>query len=245
MTASKSSSTRIAIDALRRTALSYGRVLRAGWMRFLPLHLLYVAIAQLLTYATDYVRESGREEIGWIALIACFEMIASLIWWATWYVAVAEVAHAERHDLPPPPLFSSLGQHLNRLLIEQTRALARVLWWMPALVVPAGVQYVRLSFVPFIVIFDCDYRDGQVDALKKSADLSSGRFWLLLLTVLISFAVPALFEELAQGGNGGSILTNPLGVGLAAFLTLFINLVTSLFLYSVFESVTKTASPHA
>jgi hypothetical protein len=233
--ASSRSSTSIAFDALRRTAQLYGRVLRAGWLRLITLHNLFVAIAQILQYATDLVRESAREDITWIALIAIAEMIASLIWWSAWYVAVAETTHAETYDLPPPPLFSSLGQHLNRLLIEQTRALARVLWWVPALILPAGFQYVRLSFVPFVVIFDRDYKHGRVDALEKSSRLSRGRFWLLALTVLVSFAIPAVFEEVAQGSGGSSILSNPFGVSLGAVLTLFINLATSMFLYLVFE----------
>ncbi len=230
---------RLLADALRGTAKLFGPVIAHAWPRLLFLHAIQLGASQFFSFAMDFIRLSGREDLGLIALIAASELIFSLLWSAAWILAVATVAHEtlRAHAAPGPGYGEEMVKHFNQIVIEQTRSMAAILWRAPLLIIPALVQYVRLTFVPLIVIFDPHYSMGQVDALKRSRELTRGYFLLLALLVVFSTLVPWTVEELTQGSGGPWIWENPLGVLVSSALTLPINVAISLLLYFVFRGI--------
>lgn len=86
--------------------------------------------------------------------------------------------------------------------IETLRSIAAVTIRLPLFVIPALYEWLRLTPVPFVVLFHTPYREGRVDALVAARDFFRKfpcRVTLLtLLTVLFSVGT-ALLETPSSG----------------------------------------------
>jgi hypothetical protein len=215
----------------------FWNVLRRNWIAIICLHLVQSAASQFIGYATDYLRVIGKEDLVYISSIALFEMTFTMLWSAVWIMLISQAAEAELEQRKRQSFGTSFMRYFNQIVIESVRSLASVIWHAPLLFVPALTQYVRLTFVPLIVIFDPDYERGTVDALNKSRRLSRGHFWLTATTVVLSIAIPWYVEQTIEGGNGEWIWQNPIGVSFAVALTLLINTFTSVFLFALFRGI--------
>lgn len=231
----KVSSTKLMARSLRETLREFIAVIKNSWGFLAGLTLAQGLANQVFSFALDSLRESGREDLALIAFFAVAQLIFSLAWGAIWLVAVVRAEQQARN--PQMIQVHSIWRDFNTLMIEEVRILAAVLWRLPLLVIPSLTEYVRLTFVPYIVVLDPEYRRGQRDALAASRALSRGHFWLLSFTLLVSIVLPWIFEELARGDGGMMIWENPVGVPLGWVLTLLINLVTSLFLLKLFRGI--------
>lgn len=238
------SSTRLGLNAGRGTVHVFMAVLRIGWKTLLPLYAMDVLASQFFTYATEYLREIGREDLSYIALIASLELFFTLIWSSIWMLAVSALTESliNPQANPRPTLSHAMKAHFNQLVIEQIRSIAAILWRAPLFIVPSLIQYVRLAFVPFIVIFDPEYARGERDALEASRALSRGRFWLLWATAIATLVVPWIAEQLVQGERGSWIWVNPLGVTIGAALSFLITCATTVFLYLLFRLIAGPAT---
>lgn len=78
--------------------------------------------------------------------------------------------------------------YLGSFFAEYFSVLSKVLLWGLLLILPGFYQYCRLIFVPYIVFFSAEYREGRVNALELSRTLTQGRFGLILLVILFSTA---------------------------------------------------------
>jgi hypothetical protein len=225
----------LALAAARDTSALYLKVLRVAWYWLIPLHLIDAGSNQLFAVATDRMQAMGREDFFSLACMAVVELVFTIIWSAAWILVLtisAQFVIGQRQTLPHARPFM-------QVLIEEIRVLGAILWRLPLLIVPALFQYVRLAFVPFIVILDPAYARGEVDALAASRRLSRGKFLLLGATVLISFTLPWILDELAQG-DSGSIWSEPLKGVASTTLSLFINIASGLFLFSLYRLVSQT-----
>jgi hypothetical protein len=226
--------------ALRPTIEIYKSVLQSALAPLLVLEFVEFASAQFFSYATNYVRQMGREDVALIACIAVLEMLVTMIWSAAWLIAVAKIAEGIWQKRVLLPTFkSSMIQHFNQTLIEQVRALAAVIWRIPLLIIPALNEYIRLYFVPLIVILHPDYDKGAVDALEESRRLSRGHFWGLNTLITLIFLGPWLAQSLAQADGSEFIWENPLGVSIGYIVTFFINVFTTIYLCSYFREIMK------
>jgi hypothetical protein len=230
------SSARVLVSAIQLVVRLFVPVVVTGGLWLVALHGLEFAAGQGFGYATDYLHRTGREDIAFIAFVALAELCFTLIWSAAWIVAIAELADASNSERVANPS-RSLAINFNQVLVELVRSLGSVLWRTPLLIVPALVRYVRLAFIPLVVLFDGDYRQGRADALAVSSRLSRGHFWLLTFVLAISFAVPWYAESLAQGDRGQWVWENPGGALLGWIVTLIINTVSTLFLFGVFRGI--------
>lgn len=237
MTSQKLGSFRLLMQALRLTGFLFPRVLISGALLLIPLHLVQAGASQFLAYCMEYLRNSGREDLLFIAMIAALELVFTLLWSAAWMLAIAQKAESELVRRPAPKFFVSMIRYFNQLVIEQIRAMAAVLWRVPLLIFPALVQYIRLSFVPFVVVFSEAYDRGDEDALHQSRRLSRGHFWLLAVTIAVSFGLPWFLEEVLRGEQGPWIWENPLGVSMAWVATFFVSVVFSVFLFALFRTL--------
>ena len=235
------SSTRVLFFAVKTASRLFVPVFLTGGFWLVSLHALEFVAGQSFGYATEYLHRTGREDIAFIAILAIVELCFTLVWSAAWVLAVSEFADAIDTGRPANTA-ASLARHFNQVLIELVRSLASVLWRTPLLIVPAFEQYVRLAFIPFVVLFDPAYAKGKIDALKTSRALSARRFLLLAFVLALSLVIPWFAESLAQSDKGQWIWENPVGVLIGWLLTLLINTSTTLFLFGVFRGIYPSAA---
>lgn len=229
-------------------------VLREAWLALLIVHLLGFSASQYTGFALDFIRSRAREDLPLLFLLASLEFVISVMTSSLWLIVVAGTtdaslrlanAHSRPNGFPRPshlrPLALTFG-NFNQVLIEQVRAFAAILWRVPFLILPALIEYVRLSFVPFVVLFDPDYRQGRIDALTRSRQTIRGHFLLVLTAVCLSLFAPVLAESALQGDREPWVWVNPVGALSAMLLTLFINLFTSIFLFAIYRRLSKMAN---
>lgn len=61
-----------------------------------------------------------------------------------------------------------LGEHFQQLIIEQLRVMGSILLWFLLFIIPGLWRFVQLVYVPFVVLFDHEYKSGHRDALETS-----------------------------------------------------------------------------
>lgn len=92
-------------------------------------------------------------------------------------VMIFEGLHAEE-------TFSNFTKkHVLPLAAEGLRAMGVVILWTILLIIPGIFKYVRLTFVPYVVVADPEYGAGRRDALKYSDQITKG-FTLQLFGIL-------------------------------------------------------------
>ena len=96
-------------------------------------------------------------------------------------------------------IFPFAHRHFHQTLIENLRASLHICLGFLALVIPGGIQWVRLNFTPYVVAFDTQYQKGQKDALKTSGSLVQGHGWTLFLFLILQSFLPNVLEELSLG----------------------------------------------
>ena len=230
-------------EAFKETSKLYPKVAMKIWGWLLFLHLLQLGATQVTTYAAEAMRASGREDIGIIAAIAGIDMIFNLVWSAFWVLvlslAAAHLLAPEERDRLREPY--NLPSTVNRILIEQTRVLGSILWRVPLVIWPV-IQWVRLTLVPFIVIFDRCYEAGKVDAISRSKDLSHRHFWMLSSYLAVSAMLPWISDSLTQSDKL-YFWQNPFLVLAGSVPTLLINIATGIFLFSIYRQLSIVGTP--
>lgn len=84
-------------------------------------------------------------------------------------------------------------EHLNQTLIETLRSWGSVLTWSLALILPGFYRWLRLIFVPFVVILLPEYEKGDLDALDASSELTQGQLLRVLGVLFLGFIIIPLF----------------------------------------------------
>lgn len=131
-------------------------------------------------------------------------------------------------------------KHAWLLFLESLRALAVIFLWTLAFIVPGLFKYLRLSFVPYVVVADKEYAEGHIDALAESNRLATGITFILFV---ISLGFTAI--EIAQSTlrEQYPLMTSPalsLSLSIPFF---FINLFSNLFLFKLYQIRAKALPP--
>lgn len=235
-----SSSWRLCGSAFRLARELYLPVLRSSWRPLLVLQAAQLLASQYFSYASDLIRQRGTEDLSLIAATASLELFFNLLWSALWLLTLAPRAHALVEKASFPPLQTSIIENLTQLVIEEIRVLAAVIRRIPLFVLPAPIEYVRLSLVPYVVIFDPAYRRGEADALETSRTLTRRRWILLGVALLLATILPWIASDMIQGDNTPWIWQNPVGVTLGSLVAFFINLAGGVFLYALYRLLSGT-----
>jgi hypothetical protein len=122
-------------------------------------------------------------------------LVLLILSWGIPKIRALTEAHFQQH-----PFNES---YLGSFLAEYFRVLANVILFGLLLFLPGFYKYCRLIFVPYITLFARPYREGKIDALELSTNLTKGRFArlavLLVVTILLQMGVefaPNMFEAL-------------------------------------------------
>jgi hypothetical protein len=89
---------------------------------------------------------------------------------------------------------------ITQLLIESLRAWGKAMTWGFLLIIPGVIQWLKLSFVPFVTLESQTYARGEIDALETSRKLSKGHLWhitglMMLFSVLLPLLLTTWDEE--------------------------------------------------
>ncbi len=98
--------------------------------------------------------------------------------------------------IAPRPLFPLFQKSVTPLAMESIRVAAHVLLWLIVFIIPGIIKQIRFSFVPFIVLLNPAYAQGEIDALKESENRIKGHTWPLFFVLTLSVAFDALLEFL-------------------------------------------------
>jgi len=130
--------------------------------------------------------ESENVVIGGAAAIVVVQLVLAILG----MVIVNQVLDDIHSNKSRSNLIASFKVNLKYLFINYARAILRILVGFILLIVPGCIWWVQLTFVPYVVLFDPEFKSGAVDALEKSKTLVRGRFWrvtgVLILCLILS-----------------------------------------------------------
>lgn len=122
----------------------------------------------------------------------------------------------------------------SQSLKEVMRAWGQSMLWSFLFIIPGIIKFVRFFFVPLIVCFDPQYQSGQVDALKRSQEISKGRLILLLLILL---AFDAFLPLVMSSFDQWSVLwRTPVSALALCFVEMLFNICFIWSLWRIYES---------
>lgn len=221
----------LAIQSLKLCAA----VIKSTWPVLLILQFVNLAANDQLAASMELIQLRGREDMGLIATVVGAQLIVELLFSALWILLVAEATMATLEARPVQLFAPKLARNLNQLLIETVRAFAAVIYRLPLLIFPAAIEYLRLTFVPLVVLADSDYRLGNVDALERSRGLARGHWLLLSAVIICNTALTSLLDGLGRVPGDRWFWQAPLGSAAGLALTLLINAFFSVFLVALYK----------
>lgn len=95
---------------------------------------------------------------------------------------------------------SFFAENIELGLIETLRAWGKTFLWSFVFLIPGVVKYINYILTPFVVAFSKRYKNGEVDALEYSTQISKNFWWSMKMWIgLFYFIIPvltyALFDE--------------------------------------------------
>ncbi len=177
--------------ALTMTGLK--RLMRLSGGTLLGLTLGIFALSESLRFAQTLIPDIPNL---WFQLMAAvFDLLISFFLFVLVPANVPEGA-------TPASLGPLLKKHGTDLFFESLRVIAQIVFFSLALLIPGLIKYLRLSFVPFIVVHDAAYQMGERDALAYSESLVKGITWPWALLNLAMVGVQLAITQLeAYGGE--------------------------------------------
>ncbi|MES2965076.1 MAG: hypothetical protein V4760_14420 [Bdellovibrionota bacterium] len=232
MTASARAGASPLASAFKDVFVLLPRVLERAWIPVAFVHLARALTREYFTYTATLIQARGREELALLASAIALQFLIEMAWSAAWAFIVIDAVRRATGSTAPSA--RELLVRLNRLLIEGVRAIAAILYRVPWLLVPGLVEFVRLMFVPHVVLLDQDYEAGRVDALERSRELTRGRWTMLIFSAALLLALDTSIERFAQGSTEVWAWENPWGFGFTLIFTFFTNLMYEVFLVALF-----------
>lgn len=160
--------------------------------RLLKLYGLYILIAVVgrgledLIQLTELAPLDGRGDpsLAGLFLIGLTTFIWSLLSSAVGLTFSAKLLFARSM---PPSL--SVNRTVQLMCIETIRAVASSLLRLPLLVLPGLFQWVRLTPISYLILFDSAYRTGEVDALERAREFFKIHRIRVLFFLLLSIGL--------------------------------------------------------
>lgn len=211
-------------------------------------HFIFLFLLFLLTSAftsfTDQVRTLLMDGYGFSVLnFVVFEIGTQsvlLVLQILWILALAFLIIGNAPLAPFHKVYKFAVENLNQSLIENVRSYAGILWRVPFLIVPGLLKLIEWLYVPLVVAFDPLYKSGEVDALRRSSELSKQFKLKLLSAVIFSFILPSLIQLvlIEPYSNDWSSITS----WLIRILNFFIEVFRTVYFVLVFKWVLENST---
>lgn len=119
--------------------------------------------------------------------------------------------------------------HVESFIIETLRSWGKMIWWGFLFIIPGFYKLISYSYVPFIVLLNKNYDQGEIDALEASEKVFSQKklatflalfIFQLILPIMLSSLLDSYrnFNETPVLALGSSVLQGM--AGLLGFLVL-------------------------
>ncbi len=220
------------IRAGRSAVQIYPRLL-TYWKLLAFVHIASYLASEALAWQQEAVLQSGKEDLPAIFAVFAGSALVDIFFATAWIIVVARTAQAV---LINREASAGLFSDLNSALIESTRSMARSLRWLPVFAVPGLVKFVRLTFVPFVVVDQAAYKEGSVDALNESERLTKNRFWKVVIALVISTVLPSVPALLFHAENISLASQPGLSITWSVF-EFFTSLLATAFLYCLYRQL--------
>lgn len=205
------------------------KLTRSHW----SIYLLAGVYCALMIYGEDQLTDPSAANDGlrwvWQLGLGLWDLISSVILFLLLSLVLPRVHRLSHHSFTPQPFNKP---YLSTFLAEYLRMLAQVLLYVILFLIPGLIRYIRLIFVPYIVLFAKKYAADEVDALEFSKKLTVGRFWLIFAIVVVTMAAGAGIEVLPNAYSDLHVLSVRIAFDLIGFL---ISIWTYSVLFLVFE----------
>jgi hypothetical protein len=194
-----------------------------------------LVIDQFGAFSNKIISEVKMENLTVVATLLLVSFALESVWFVAWslVISVATQDHLDRRS-GHSDIIQLLRLKISPLIIENTRSAAAILIRVPLLIIPAVIEFVRLSFVSNIVVFDLAYAQGEVDALQKSRQLCQGLIGKLATLIGLRFALSLLTTVTLQRENS-YIWEQPLSVLTSVSVNLVLDFIFCVLLYRVFH----------
>ena len=170
-------------------------VLRSHFVYWLILYFVIEFYSNYVDSIRVILLQGNGVSIPVLVFFEAFAQFGMLIFNLIWLISVATVVLAPKgSQLTAQKIFTESTQGLSQLIREQLRVYGGVMWRLPFFIVFGLYKWLRWIMVPLIVVFDSDYIQGDVDALKRSEQLTQHHVATLLLILFISFLLPDIFD---------------------------------------------------
>ena len=123
------------------------QTLKARWLSLLVLQIMAGMAGEFFNQAQGVVMQKSEDMLMIFALVGA-QFLFLLFWSAAWIALVTTTLPLKQDSI------GVLSKNLNQLMIESLRSFSRVILWLPALFIPAIIQYVRLSLETMMVFGD-------------------------------------------------------------------------------------------
>ncbi len=161
---------------------------------------------------------------------AIIDMILSLF---LFFIVPLRILDSEL-ERPNTSLFLWAERDVWPLTLESLRAMGKVILWSILFILPGLYFYLRYLFVPFIVIFNREYKEGQRDALLHSSKLTKGSVGFLMVFILGVMGTHFLASSLSE------LLPldlKPASTALSILFTLLISMYSISFEFELYRSL--------
>jgi hypothetical protein len=225
-------------QALHISLRCFTPVLRRFWPWFITLAIISIGVEE---YSYQFQRAIEGLDSPPMLLVAGV-LFASLFWEVSSGALVILLASLGTRDVlhqqksSPTRLMTTT---MMPLTIETLRSLGWALLWSFALLIPGLIRYIQYSFVPYIVLFDPRYENGELDALEHSRYLIRGHTGAIAGLIALYFVLLSGFSLLV---TGSSIFKNPVATLCSHGLYQLLSLMLSIFLYATYESLNQARS---
>lgn len=140
-------------------------------------------------------------------------------------------------------LRSFLKRYLNQLYIEVVRSWGRSLLYGLFFILPGLWKFVKLSYVPYVVVASKTYDEGQIDALKASESIfSRNRFLTLLIFFGAYLFIPIFMAAMFDGYR--SIFETPFSSLLLNSIDTYFIILVNFILFTIFKNEVRKSDSH-
>lgn len=140
-------------------------------------------------------------------------------------------------------LRSFLKQYLNQLYIEIVRSWGRSLLYGLLFVLPGLWKFVKLSYVPYVVVASKTYDEGEVDALKASESIFSRKRFVTLLVFFVGYMfIPLFMTALFDGYR--SIFETPMASLVLNSIDTYLLILVHFILFTIFKNEVRKSDAH-
>lgn len=141
------------------------------------------------------------------------------------------------------PFTSFIKKHLNQLYIEIMRAWGKSLLYGLLLILPGFWKFIKLIYVPYVVVASRQYEQGQIDALATSeAVFAKHRVATIMIIFTAYIFLPLFMAALFDGYR--SLVQTPLPSLLLNAIDTYFIIFVHFILFTIFKNEVRKSESH-